>query len=102
MLARTSINTKWDQTRHAPREIISAVVFHRYIDVDHHEHPGGEQMTPQQNGVDRGPKAHRDQLPSTKALSGQSKWGGVIMVDSMESHIQPADLMMQKVPDKIL
>lgn len=99
MFARPSVDAKWYQTRCGPGEIIAAVIFYRNIHMQHHEGPCSEQVTSQDHRIQGGPEAHCNQLPATKTLSRKSKGRRVIVMDGVEGDIQPADPVMEQVPN---
>lgn len=102
MFARPSVDAKWYQTRCGPGEIIAAVIFYRNIHMQHHEGPCSEQVTSQDHRIQGGPEAHCNQLPATKTLSRKSKGRRVIVMDGVEGDIQPADPVMEQVPNEVL
>lgn len=59
-------------------------------------------MALQDYRIQGGPKANCDQLPASETLSGKSKGRRVIVMDGMESDIEPADPVMEQMPDEIL
>lgn len=102
MFAGPSIDAKWYQTRCGPGEIIAAVIFYRNIHMQHHESQCSEQVTSQDCRIQGGPEAHCDQLPAAKTLSGKSEGRRVIVMDGVEGDIQPADSVMEQVPNEVL
>lgn len=102
VFAGPSIDAKRYQTRRGPGEVIATVILYRNVDVHHHEHPCGEEVAPQDHRIQGCPEADRDQLPATQTLSSQSKRSCVVMMDGVEGDVEPADPVMQQVPDEIL
>lgn len=99
ILAGPSINTEGYQMRCGPRKIITAVILHGHMDMEHHKDTCGEKVASQDDRIQGGPKAHCDQLPPSQALCSQNKGSWVVVVDCMESDVQP---VVQQVPDEVL
>lgn len=98
----SSVDAKRYQTRRRPREVVATVILNRNVDVEYHECPCGEQVASQDHRIQSGPETYSKQLPTTETLRRKSKRRGIIMMNSMEGYVQPADPVMEKVPDKVL
>lgn len=102
VLVGAAVDAQRNETRRGPREVVATVVLDGDVHVINHEGPCGEQVAPEDDGVHGGPEAHGEQLPAAQALSGQSKWRGVVVMDGVEGDVEPAHPVVENVPDEVL
>ncbi|KAK1803589.1 hypothetical protein P4O66_021005 [Electrophorus voltai] len=95
-------HTKGHQAVQGPGEVITAVVLRRHPHVEDHEGPASETVAPQQHGIHRGPKPHAEELPGGQVLRDQAERLPVLVVDGMECAVEPADPVMQHMPQVVL
>lgn len=102
VLGGATPQAKGHQIVQRPREVVAAVLLHRNVDVEDHEAPSCQAVAAQQDGVDRGPESHAEQLPAGQVLGDEAKRLVVLVVDGVEGAIEPRHLVVQQVPHVVL
>ncbi len=99
---RSTPKAKGNQTMHCPREVVPTVVLSGHPDVKEHERPGGETVALKKQRIHGGPEAHAEELPSGQVLRNQAEGLAILVVECMEGAVEPADAVMQHVPQVVL
>ncbi len=99
---RSTPKAKGNQTMHCPREVVPTVVLSGHPDVKEHERPGGETVALEKQRIHGGPEAHAEELPSGQVLRNQAEGLAILVVERMEGAVEPADTVMQHVPQVVL
>lgn len=102
VLGGATPQAKGHQIVQRPREVVAAVLLHRNVDVEDHEAPRRQAVAAQQDGVNGGPESHTEQLPAGQVLGDEAKRLVVLVVDGVESAVEPRHLMVQQVPHVVL
>lgn len=102
VLRGTAPQAKGHQVMHGPGKDIAAVLLHRNVDVKDHEAPRRQAVALEQDGVHCGPKSYAEEFPARQVLGDEAESLVVLVVDGVESAVQPRYLVMQQVPQVIL